>query len=282
MSATWQALGCSVKGVSHERKNFPNQDAIDWRLKDGESDAFTMALSDGHGDKKYFRSAIGAELAVQSALSAMEELLLYLKDSLSTPQEITKIVSEYLPRSIVQLWKKRVSEHLESNPFQPDELKGIDEKKLEKNNLVAYGATLIGVLATEYFIVYLQLGDGDIICVQEDREIYRPIPSDSRLIGNQTPSLCSPEPLREFRLAFQTLAGLPPVLILLSTDGYANSFTTEADFLKVGIDYLDMIQREGISKVNEQLEDILNETTKAGSGDDVTVGILVRKTREEA
>ena len=67
-----------------------------------------------------------------------------------------------------------------------------------------------------------------------------------------------------------------PELILLATDGYANSFREDAGFLKVGSDLLGIIRTDGLDKVNENLETWLTETSKAGSGDDITLGILCR------
>jgi hypothetical protein len=43
-------------------------------------------------------------------------------------------------------------------------------------------------------------------------------------------------------MGFQVLVETPPALILLATDGYANSFPDEAGFLKVGSDLLGMIR----------------------------------------
>jgi hypothetical protein len=59
--------------------------------------------------------------------------------------------------------------------------------------------------------------------------------------------------------------------------GYANSFE-DADFLKTGSDYLDLIRTHGIEHVNGHLEQWLSETTAKGSGDDITVGILIAPT----
>ena len=65
----------------------------------------------------------------------------------------------------------------------------------------------------------------------------------------------------------------PPALILLSTDGYSNSFQDEAGFLKVGSDLLHMIRTTagGLDMVKEHLVAWLTESTYAGSGDDITV-----------
>ena len=68
----------------------------------------------------------------------------------------------------------------------------------------------------------------------------------------------------------------PPALILLATDGYANSFVNEAAFLQVGTDILEMIRTEGLETVQENLATWLAEASQDGSGDDITLGILCR------
>jgi hypothetical protein len=65
-----------------------------------------------------------------------------------------------------------------------------------------------------------------------------------------------------------------PSLVLLSTDGYANSFRSDEDFLKIGQDYLEIIREQGIASLAEELPAILTEATQQGSGDDITLAIL--------
>jgi hypothetical protein len=75
-------------------------------------------------------------------------------------------------------------------------------------------------------------------------------------------------------VSFQPFTRAAPALILLSTDGYPNSFRHESGFLQVGSDILKMIQADGLSSVKENLKRWLSDSTHAGSGDDVTLGIL--------
>jgi len=156
-----------------------------------------------------------------------------------------------------------VTEHLNTEP-------------LSEESLVAYGATLLVAAVTEQFAVYLQLGDGEIITVSESGEVTRPLTKDDRLFGNETTSLCAPDAWRDFRVSFQPFVQMPPALILLSTDGYPNSFRDESGFFKVGSDILNMIRENGLSFIKENLAGWLSDTTRAGSGDDVTLGILCK------
>jgi hypothetical protein len=122
-------------------------------------------------------------------------------------------------------------------------------------------------------LLYLQLGDGEILNVSAQGTTTRPLPPDDRLIANQTTSLCQPEAWRDFRSSWVTDGALP-TLVLLSTDGYANSFRSDDDFLKIGQDYLEIIREQGIASLAEELPAILTEATQEGSGDDITLAIL--------
>ena len=63
-------------------------------------------------------------------------------------------------------------------------------------------------------------------------------------------------------------------MILVSTDGYANSFDNEEKFVKIGKDYLDMIRQQTFDEVASQLKYFLEQTSQGGSGDDITFGLI--------
>jgi len=142
--------------------------------------------------------------------------------------------------------------------------------------LVQYGSTLLTVLAGPEVLLFLQLGDGDILVVADDGTVTRPMPEDSRLMANETTSLCTVDAWREIRVALYPLVEGAPALILLATDGYANSFVSEQDFLRVGPDYLQAIREEGLAAVASRLDEWLADASTQGSGDDITLGIVAR------
>ncbi len=260
MSIQWQVVGQTVRGATHERNGLPNQDAIYWLPASGRGSSVVLTAADGHGSARYWRSHIGAALAVEKAAQLTEEFL-HNQASVDNLSLIKHATEEWLPRALVRNWSEAVAEHLTSDPMDPE-------------SSVAYGATLIVAAVTERFVLYLQLGDGEILTVSERGEVGRPLIKDERLFGNETTSLCAPEAWRDFRVSFQPLTQSPPALILLSTDGYPNSFRDEAGFLQVGSDILRLIRDNGLASVKDHLEGWLRDSTRAGSGDDVTLGIL--------
>ena len=256
----WQVVGESVRGAVHERNGLPNQDAICWLPASGEGSSIVLAVADGHGSARYSRSHIGASLAVESAAHLVDEFINTQADNLSLLKDATE---DWLPRALVRKWVEVVTDHLNADP-------------LNQESIVAYGATLIVAAVSERFALYLQLGDGEILTVSESGEVTRPLTRDERLIANETTSLCAPDAWRDFRVSFQPLNHSSPALILLSTDGYPNSFRHESGFFKVGSDILRMIREHSLAMVKDNLAVWLSDSTRAGSGDDVTLGILYK------
>jgi hypothetical protein len=277
----WRVLGQSVRGAAHVRTGAPNQDAIDW-LTAGEGLGLAVALADGHGSAKSFRSERGARLAVDAVLAECATLTHAppVEQQLSA---IKRMAEEHLPRLLVRRWSTAVAEELADQPFTPAELEALERKEgpsaraqVEKDPLLAYGATVLATVVAPHFLFHLQLGDGDILCVSESGEVTRPIERDPRHLGNQTTSLCSPAAEREVRISFQMRTQPRPALILLATDGYANSFRDDTAFLKVGPDLLALLRDEGVESVEQALEGWLTDASATGSGDDITLGLLCR------
>jgi serine/threonine protein phosphatase PrpC len=284
-TARWRVVGHSVRGATHERAGVPNQDAIHWLPESSAGLPLILAVADGHGSHKSFRSETGARLAVETAAQVINDFLLgqAQTESLSVTK---RAAEEWLPAALTRRWLEAVSAHLAAHPLVADELKlapdihGTSRSDAPSNPPVVYGTTILAAAVTTGFIIYLQLGDGEILTVSKEGAVTRPLSKDERLFANETTSLCSPDAWRDFRVCFQVVSNAPPSLILLCTDGYSNSFHDEQGFLKVGTDILDMIRADGLEMVNEHLASWLTESTYAGSGDDVTLGLILNQDEE--
>jgi serine/threonine protein phosphatase PrpC len=282
----WGFLGCSQQGASHIRQNLPNQDAIaHWPLDDG-SASIILAVADGHGSAKSFRSHQGAQFAVETAVTVCREFLDRMKGA--EPSAVKSEAELRIPRRIFQEWKRRVEDHHRQNPFSDAELDHLAqqaglaarERAMRPEQVAtAYGSTLLAVALADDFLISFQLGDGDVLVVSDATGVAeRVIPKDESLIANETTSLCQGEDgLRYVRYRFQLFRDSPPAMLLLSTDGYVNSFASPDAFLKVGADYLDMLRRDGSEEITKSLPRWLEDTSSNGSGDDITVGIIYRR-----
>lgn len=284
----WYVLGKSVKGASHSKSGLPNQDFIGWQPKLGKDLPLVLSIADGHGSEKYFRSHFGAQFAVEIA-----NALVYRFAIEHAQQPFSTIASDVqnLPAQIVSQWRKKVKEdwnkkHTENSYWTLDEQEWIMQaenaeawKTITANPTIPYGATILTVLVTEHYLLYLQLGDGDILTVASNGDIDEPVSPDARNLANETTSLCNTTAARDFRIKFHRRDDKKPALIMLSTDGYSNSFRKRAGFHKVGSDIWNMIHTnkyDGLKTVEDSLANWLTHATQTGSGDDITVGLLCR------
>ncbi|HET7017772.1 MAG TPA: PP2C family serine/threonine-protein phosphatase [Streptosporangiaceae bacterium] len=275
----WRAIGCSVRGASHVRSGLENQDAIDWFPPDGLGSEIVLAVADGHGSAKSFRSAIGSQIAVAVSLDYGAELLA-AAPSLAELSLVKDRLEQEIPHRIVYEWRRRVGQHFAESPFTEAELGRLTERDgasaadlVRRDPYLGYGSTLITVVAMESFLAFWQIGDGDVVTVSADARVSRPLRGDERLIANETTSLCSDDAWRLFRVA---IYGTTSPMILVSSDGFANSFADEAGFFQFGSDVLRIVVNEGLDAVNEMLPGWLEEMTRRGSGDDISLGMICR------
>jgi len=270
-----------VRGANHYQASIPNQDSIGWWTGAQAGLPLIMAISDGHGGERSFRSNLGSKIAVQVTLQVLQDFIKGLPD----PHDLVEaehMAGAELPQEILDSWEKAVRADLEENPFQEQELSRLLEKRgpaskemAEKYPLLVYGATLLATAITEHFILHLQLGDGDILCVDPDGKTYRPYQRDERLVNNETTSLCSLN-VADFRLRLEPVSKSGPVMVIMVSDGYSNSFPDEEELLKAGTELLQNIRLEGVDAFTENLGTTLKHISRLVSGDDISLGLLKR------
>jgi len=84
---TWQVITGSARGATHRASGLPNQDAVASQHGPG---GVVVAVADGHGHIRHFRSADGAALAAQALASgrierrALRPAMLLITDGLAT------------------------------------------------------------------------------------------------------------------------------------------------------------------------------------------------------
>ena len=283
MSLRWTALSASVRGASHERGGQGNQDAVRLKNPSGADDVLLLAIADGHGSARSFRSDLGSALAAECALRELRRFIRQLGPDAPLSRVRNQAKSRW-PKALIAAWKSAVRADLAARPFSQMEFAAFPEpppavkpgQDLPVTAYLAYGATLITVAITRRYILYSQLGDGDILIVRADGVVSRPLPKRHEFQANQTVSLCSHNAPGEFQIRVDALRGAVPALIMLSTDGYANCFDDDVSFFKVGADFLAYLRSEGAGFVREKLEEWLRQSSQDGSGDDITVGLAAR------
>ena len=279
----WQTIVESNIGHSHIQKNIPNQDAVCFFPNKDNSRFYVIALADGHGAAECIRSDTGSKLAVKIATkigSSYVKNSIKMKNLMNQEKKLNTLI-----KSIVMQWKKAATIHLKRNPLDLNEQKLLDKidlkkkDKIKNNNLVYYGSTLLMALVRDNNLVLLQIGDGDICLVNSDNSVSMAFSHPKEFIANETHSLC----MKRSETLFQSNSFFTDCLnlIILSSDGYSNSFSTRDDFLQVGNDIHEMILKHCVASLKVHLPDWLNETSKMGSGDDITVAILYKKNINE-
>lgn len=252
----WQVGAAKTVGAAHVRGGKGCQDAFCFRDLGG---AAAIAVADGHGSPRSPRSAEGAQIAAEVAVKWLEDLWHSLTPDSGAPNlsAIKQTAENVFSRGVVREWRARIAE-------RPDAPRDVEE----------FGSTLLAVLATEHYLLCTQLGDGDILLVNQNGSVERPMPPDERLFANETTSLCMSDAWRDMRTEVRHIFDDPPALIVVATDGYSNSFVDDEAFLKVGPDYLALIREQGLPGVVATLEASLAEVSRRGSGDDISVGLL--------
>ena len=283
MSLRWRALSASVQGASHERGGQGNQDAVRLKNPSGAEDVLLLAVADGHGSARSFRSERGSALAAECALRELGRFVRRLGPDapLSRVRNQAKTV---WPKALLKAWKSAVRADLVTTPFTLFDFAPFPEPppvvkpgvELPISAYLAYGATLLAVAITPRYIVYSQLGDGDILAIGKDGVVSRPLPRKHEFMANQNVSLCSYHAFEVLQIRVDPLRGPVPALIMLSTDGYANCFGDDEGFFKVGADFLNYMRAKGVDYVQAKLEEWLRQSSEDGSGDDITVGLAAR------
>jgi serine/threonine protein phosphatase PrpC len=260
----WVSESTSVRGASHVRKGMVNQDRVLSNGGDGVDAPLILAVADGHGSAAYIRSDVGAEIAVQVASEVLRET--WGRDECLAPRDASAddrwIAEDRIARRIVAEWTSRVQLHIDEHP-STDATFSLSTK--------AYGSTLLAAVLYKGRIAALQLGDGDILCCDTDGCTRRLIDSDHSLMANETHSLCMKNAAQHFRFGYAHLAQHSTRLLLLSSDGYSNSFADDAGFLSVLSDIHRMLPSIALDALPSLLEAWAAESTNVGSGDDISI-----------
>jgi len=290
----WQVIYESVQGSRHKRFGLPNQDAVDYRVANVGPSSVIAAVSDGHGSERCVRSDIGSRIAVEVAVEQTTNYLRQHPDVDGDLRYVHNTLQKRLIPEIVRIWKERVEEHAMKEPFTVPERNKLFPNSIDdvavgpsKSQIHhAYGSTLLLVAITDHYAFYAQLGDGEILVLQEaaarpiaseaDMEVHTPLLKDPGLIANETTSLCRADAVSQFRYRFQPFDSPPPLLVLMCTDGYSNAFESTDGFQKVARDLYVALRDQGFDAVAKDFAAELEHVSNVGSGDDVTVAVIFR------
>lgn len=270
----WRILAASARGASHLHSDAPNQDAQRSQPLSGlDKDALVVAVADGHGDRRHFRSERGSRFAVESACRCATDATRILGEAPST-NDMEERAKAALVSPIVDDWRSTVAEDVARDPFNESELALL--KDLSATPELAYGSTLLIALLWGQHVLLAQIGDGSAVVLHLDGDVGTPVPGDARLDGRQTTSLCQPDATDAFRVAAIDRTKKQVGGILLATDGFGNAQIADPWEPAVGLDLVDMARHHGLDWIEQQLPTWVDEcASAAGSADDATVALIL-------
>ncbi|MEV8401671.1 PP2C family serine/threonine-protein phosphatase [Streptomyces niveus] len=263
-TVAWELLDGGVKGVA---KKYSQDRGAALTTADGR--AVVLTVADGHGSRAHFRSDLGARWAVEAFTSCARvyarEVVRRGDDAANWPRLLAE--ARTLPQQVVHAWRRRVLTQEANSPAHGGN--GTPRSGAPEADLAVYGSTLVGAVLTERLLICWQLGDGDIVLVDDDGTTHMPFYTGPDM-GDETESLCEPEAWRKARLHWQPLTGGPPPGVLLSTDGLSKSFADHEGFLAFATGVRAGAASHGVAAVQAQLPDWLGHAAKY-SGDDATL-----------
>lgn len=205
--AGFYSYSYTTLGGSHKKRNKPCQDSS----SDYTCDEFAIiAVSDGHGSSKHFRSDIGAKLATKAGIEEVRKLIENDFNLANFKENADKIIKDLIG-AVYKRWIDDISNHMTENPFTEEEIpKDLDKSTREKffgtlypnYYISAYGATLmLGLMADEYYFAF-HIGDGKAVFLYEDGKIDQSIPWDEACYINVTTSLSDSNAVDNFRYCY--------------------------------------------------------------------------------
>ena len=238
----YKAYNFTVIGASHKKAKKPCQDASVSLNKD---DYILTAVCDGHGGEDYFRSDRGSDFAVKAVKKCMSDRDILPMQDLFTMEELENVNPQ-------MRFRYALGEKIEC----------------------AYGTTMLVNVITEDFWFGIHIGDGECVTVDMDGSFNHPIPHDDNCVYNYTTSICDRTAIYNMRHHFST--SLPKALFIAS-DGVDNCFidsTKLHDFYAMIMQSFDDMDE---SFAILELLDYLPKMSQKGSGDDISLGIILRK-----
>lgn len=255
----------------------PNQDAVA-ASPIGEYGA-AVAVADGHGHPRHFRSSRGSRLAVTVACEAAQDLAGSI-DRFTAAGPIEDETRAVLVPAISERWHAAVSRDLDAEPFTPAQ--EALRAATGDDAVIAYGSTLLLAVVCRQWLVLAQIGDGDILAIRSNGSALLPVPGDPMLDGRQTTSLCGPRAADEFRVAIADLSSTALLGVVLATDGYGNAQLADPWTEAFSQDLAELLRSCELASLADQLPVWASRCASGeGSGDDTTIALLLAPDRTE-
>lgn len=280
------AFSATETGYNHTRINKVCEDASDFY---DDEKIHICVVADGHGSDNYPRTEFGSKFAVDAAIKNVIEFV----NTAEKSQVINDAENNFermnqLAKSILRSWYESVEEDYNKKPFTEKELEkvsdkyknrylseNIEERKVEK----AYGCTLIIYVITDDYSFGMQIGDGKCVLIDENGQFLEPIPWDDDCQLNVTTSICDDDAIDEFRFY---ISDKMPTAVFIGSDGIDDSYANEEELYALYRSILKIFIEHGDEVGKSEIREYLPVLTKRGSGDDVSMGLIINQKRAKS
>ena len=254
-------------GYSHVTTNKRSQD---FSASYNDEERTIVTACDGHGGNVYIRSHLGAKFASDAVIDVLRDL-----ERTAFYRNKKEVVAENIRLNILCRWNELVDRHMLKNPIRMSEVSDLTEAEilsLKKTPVKAYGTTLNAAMIMGSKIITVSLGDGGCFLVKGGQCI-SPFPEDEdEPVANITYSLCQDDAFSHLQVSVHDLSAYDGSVVC--TDGMINPYQNLSNFSSGLIAPAIATLNAGKSK---SLEAFVSEVgTRIGTGDDVSLGIVVK------
>ena len=273
------AFSATEVGYNHTKISKVCEDASDFY---DDKKMHICVVADGHGSDNYPRTEYGSKYAVNAAIESVIDFV-----NTADPKDVLKdnnnnyCMLNQLAKSILKAWYQSVEEDFNKRPFSEEELSLVSEKykrkyisdnEEERHIEKAYGCTLILFAVTDEYSFGLQIGDGKCVYIESDGKFSEPIPWDENCQLNVTTSICDSDAIDEFRYF---VTENPPTAVFIGSDGIDDSYASDEELYALYRSILKIFIENGVDVGKSEIKEYLPVLTKKGSGDDVSVALIM-------
>lgn len=229
-----------------------------------------VTACDGHGGNVYIRSHLGSKFASNAVIDVLREI-----ERTAFYKAKKEAVIENIRLNILCRWNSLVEGHLTKNPIRMSEVTELTEAEvlsLRKNPIKAYGTTLNAAMILGTKLICVSIGDGGCFLVKSGIVTPAFAEDEDEPVANITYSLCQDDAFAHLLVSVHELSAYDGAVVC--TDGMINPYQNLSNF-STGL-IAPAIATLSVGK-NKSLEAFVSEVgTKLGTGDDVSLGIVVK------
>lgn len=242
----------SVVGYKNEIKNKVSQDYLKF---ENINNGIICTIADGHSGDFFINSHKGSKFACESAIEVLKKF-----EGLDINKMKSLLEDKILQNEICKQWRILVDKDMRSSlPM------------VFKDNYFKYGTTLLVAMIKEDYILYLKLGDGDILSKQNNN-IKKVLHSYKKNIVD-----CLAEEKAYDKMIYKIIRHERNISnVIIYSDGFENSFISYKTMIDEIDSTLTKFNKSIFSRMNleKNYEEFLSKLSKNGSLDDISL-ILV-------